>query len=86
MCTYSMVIDQAIKNIPSWPTQPNSTFWPNESQRIRELESRVRELEDLIKAAKEYDIKNNEPDCELEAKKIILKKLSEELGIKINFE
>ena len=40
---------------------------------------------DLLRRAHEYDVRNNEPDCELDAKRQALKKIADELGIAIKF-
>lgn len=45
----------------------------------------IEEFRKLLERAREYDKKNNEPDCELKEKKERLLKLAEELGVKIDF-
>jgi len=45
----------------------------------------IEEFRKLLDRAREYDKKNNEPDCELEWKKERLLKLAKELGINIEF-
>ena len=45
----------------------------------------IEEFRKLLERAREYDKKNNEPDCELQEKKDKLLKLAEELGVKIDF-
>lgn len=45
----------------------------------------INELNRLIERAREYDRRNNEPDCELEKKKQKLKELADLLGVKIDF-
>lgn len=69
MCVYSMIMDRGL----SWPPE----YWKQPA--VPTI------FKDLLKSAKEYDIKNNEPDCELEEKKDLLRKLAEQLGIEINF-
>lgn len=64
--------------LPS-PVQP----WPPIQPQISPLE--VEEFKKLLERAREYDRKNNEPDCELEEKKQQVKKLAEDLGVKIDF-
>ena len=44
------------------------------------------EFHELLRRAREYDKKNNEPDCELESKKERIRKLAEELGVTVNIE
>lgn len=45
----------------------------------------IAEFKRLLERAREYDKRNNEPDCELEEKRQALKKLAQELGIEIAF-
>lgn len=70
MCVVSMVMGQGL----SWPQER----WINPVT--------VPIFEDMYKAAKKYDEDNGEPNCELEFKKDALRKLANELNIKINFE
>lgn len=49
------------------------------------LLSELEELKILLEKAREYDKKNNQPDCGLDEKKERLRKLAEELGVKIDF-
>ncbi len=70
------------KYLPN-PATPTTIYWKDDSARIGELERKVAALEDLLKRAKQYDIDNNEPDCELNDKKALLEKIAMELGVKI---
>lgn len=70
MCVYSMCMDNALK----WPPY----YW--------NIPPMVDNLEKLLKDAKTYDEKTNQPDCELEEKKAALKKIADSMGININFE
>lgn len=45
----------------------------------------IDEFYKLLERAKEYDKKHNEPDCELEEKKELLRALALKLGIEIQF-
>lgn len=45
----------------------------------------IDEFRRLLEKAKKYDEEHNQPDCELDEKKQKLKKLAEELGVKIDF-
>lgn len=69
MCVVSMVIDHGLR-------QPRR-FWQDDIWR--------REFEDLIRDAREYDRKNNQPDCELDEKRQALKKIADEMGVEIKF-
>ncbi len=89
MCVYSMVMDSRSDDwmrryYPGWvspqpiPTVP-APFVPLPTP----LE--IEEFRRLLERAREYDKKNNEPDCELEEKKTALKKLADALGVSIEF-
>lgn len=90
MCVVSMVMDQYRDNIPSWPQKPTIVVQPFTFDLTLEawkadIERRLAEMERMVLAAKEYDRKNGEPDCELDSKRVALKKLAEEMGIEIKF-
>jgi len=70
MCTYSMAMDWGVAQPKEVWIQP---YWPAQ-------------FEDLLKRAKKYDADNGEPDCELESKKEVLRKIADEMGVKINFD
>lgn len=73
------------------PTIPDTTIVPNSSQIIftvgvsREefeaLKKEVQEMKELLIKAKEYDRANNEPDCEMDEKVALLKKIAELVGV-----
>lgn len=69
MCTYSMSMDWIIKQPKEVWIQP---FWPPA-------------VEDLLKRSKQYDAENGEPDCELESKREVLRKIAKEMGVEITF-
>lgn len=50
------------------------------------IQEEIDEFHRLLRRAREYDAKHNQPDCELEEKKQKLLKLAEELGIKITLD
>ncbi len=41
-------------------------------------------MKELLKRAKDYDIRNNEPDCEIEEKMEFLKKVAALVGINLD--
>lgn len=45
----------------------------------------IQEFRDLLQRAREYDQKNNQPDCELDSKKQKLRELAEAMGVTIEF-
>ena len=46
----------------------------------------VAEFHELLRRAREYDKKNNEPDCELESKKQRVRDLAKELGVEVTLD
>lgn len=74
--------------LPGFPTQkpaytPQQPFSSPLVPQITKEE--VEEFRRLLERAREYDRKNNEPDCEMQEKRDRIKKLAEELGVKIDF-
>lgn len=45
----------------------------------------IAEFRRLLDRAREYDRRNNEPDCEMESKKQTLLDMAKQLGIEISF-
>lgn len=86
MCVVSMIMDhyddkwnkkiQEPKTIPF--TYPPLTI-PHVTQ------EEIEEFRRLLERAREYDKRNNEPDCEMESKKKRILDLAKELGVEINF-
>lgn len=78
MCVVSMIMDHYHEKwrdkTPTWIV-PMPAISPTEIDEFRKLLDRARE----------YDKKHNQPDCELEEKRQKLKKLADELGVKIDF-
>ncbi|MCI0563752.1 MAG: hypothetical protein MN733_35205 [Nitrososphaera sp.] len=90
MCVVSMIMDHYKDTIPQWPQKPISTNYTFTidlalEQWKADVIRRLDEMEKLIKAAKEYDTRNGEPDCELDSKREALKKIASEMGIEISF-
>jgi hypothetical protein len=73
---------------PPW-TQPQPIFpyqlVPNAPAPKIPTQEEIDEFYKLLERAKEYDKKNNEPHCELEEKKELLRALALKLGIEIKF-
>lgn len=96
MCTVSMIMDHYSDKwhelvpepeLPYKPTVPHPfTLRPINYEPLV-TDEEIREFRTLLKRAREYDKRNNEPECELESKKQRVRELAEELGIgdKINF-
>ena len=100
MCSYSFIADHGIRKLTMPVTYPPVTY-PNitptitpiviEPVKIDPISSDewkkqfLKDLVDLLREAKEYDKRNNEPDCELESKKERLKAIADELEVEISF-
>lgn len=98
MCVYSMVVDHYRDKwipMPS-PTYPGSTPWdpwvnpPIASPAYppippADINQQIEEFKTLLERAKAYDKKNNEPDCDLESKKVALRELAKIWKIDISF-
>jgi len=82
---------------PGWPSFPNdtpvidnitigtSTFEPMVTKKeFDELKRKVDEMVELLKRAKEYDKKNNEPDCEVEDKMDLLRRVAKAVGVDLD--
>lgn len=93
MCIVSMVGDDFTRRLPKdypWVPSPSDKDWPEKYKKIIEtieesevskLRKEVKELKKLIKAAKIYDKETGQPDCEVEEKVALIRKLAELLGV-----
>lgn len=80
MCVVSMVMDHYYDK---WkPVQPGPIRWNGPPMPTQD---EINEFHRLLDRAREYDKRNNEPDCEMKEKRDRLLKLAEELGVKIDF-
>jgi hypothetical protein len=77
MCVVSMVMDhyQEKWGPLTWPAPPTPAISPEE----------VAEFRRLLDRAREYDARNNEPDCEMADKKAAIKRIADQLGVEIDF-
>lgn len=48
------------------------------------LKKDVEDLKKLLARAKEYDAKNGEPDCEIDSKMAVLRKVAEAVGVDLD--
>lgn len=65
--------------------QPSPVFIENISRaEFGALRKEVLDMKELLKRAKAYDEKNGEPDCEMETKMAILRKVAEAVGISLD--
>jgi len=94
MCVVSMIGDEFTKRwqpyvqpiIPQQhPIDWEKIFSPPPSKsEFDALKKEVELLRDLLKAAKIYDEKNNEPNCEMEDKIVLLKTIAKAMGIDLS--
>lgn len=92
MCVYSMVMDhyqQTWPQIYPWVQpvcpDPSKHYPPPRELTPEEKEAELQKLKDLIERARKYDRDNNEPECELESKRQVLRDMAKQLGIDIEF-
>lgn len=86
MCTVSMIMDHYREQ---WqprldqviPYQGTTTIMLQPAITPEE----IAEFRKLLERAREYDRKNNEPDCELDEKKQALLAIAAKLGVEISF-
>ena len=92
MCVVSMVGDyfgdkwEPFKQpIPS-PIGPFNVVWPSGPTQAEfdALKKEVLDMKELLKKAKLYDEKHNEPNCEIESKMEFLKKVAALVGIDLD--
>lgn len=85
MCVVSMISDGYLGN--TFPQWPKMTVYPSQiteyvSKRdFDKLQAEVQELKKLLLAAKEYDEKTGQPDCEQEEKVDLIKKIAKLVGV-----
>lgn len=96
MCSVSMIMDwkddewrRRYFSIPTpvplpFPVYPPEKWQPTPAAPMPTQEE-IDEFRRLLDRAREYDRKNNEPDCELEEKRQKLRDLAETLGVEISF-
>lgn len=86
MCMVSNIGSGYKENFPyTWPGQSPEPFKPLVpqvgSQEFDKLRQEVVELRKLILAAKDFDKATGQPDCEMDEKVDLLRKLGKYLGV-----
>lgn len=91
MCAVSMVGDDWTRKFPErypsiWPTpSPTSVPYPSEipvsRKEFERLKADVEQMKKDLAAAKAQDIADGAPDCEMEDKVALLKKVAELVGV-----
>jgi hypothetical protein len=97
MCVVSMIGDHYRDKWEPWvspmnpnnpwtiyPANPLPTELPISRQEFDELKREVAEMVALLKRAKKYDEDNGEPNCELDEKMAILRKVAELVGVDLD--
>lgn len=98
MCTVSMIGDHyRDKWVPQWPQQPGiapsspgiQTYQalvnpPVTRAEFDALKREVENMKALLARAKAYDEANGEPDCEMDEKMAVLRKVAEMVGISLD--
>jgi hypothetical protein len=91
MCVYSMIADHFIDK---WkplapqhndPPAPLPVLQPPLYLQPLLTPAEVQELRTLLERARKYDAEHDQPGCELEDKKRLLRELAGKLGVKIDF-
>lgn len=90
MCTVSMVgdhyrdrISRLYPNVYSWPAT-TMTIPPVSREEFDALKREVEQMKDLLKRAKEYDERNGEPDCEIEEKMDLLRRVAKLVDVNLD--
>lgn len=90
MCVVSMILDHyrdewRRRYIPQPILPMPGINYPIPVSPRGPTQEEVDEFRRLLDRAREYDKRNNEPDCEMDDKKRQLKELAEKLGVNISF-
>ena len=85
MCVYSMVADHYRDKWErrDWfpPYEWPQRFPQIEREEIEKLKREVEEMRELLKRAKKYDAENGEPDCAMDEKIELIKKIAKLVGV-----
>jgi hypothetical protein len=87
MCTVSMVTDHFKDNfIQRWPgLQQGIPLGPPVSRlEFEALKAEIEDMKKLLIRAKDYDERNGEPDCEMDEKVAIVKRVAELVGVNLD--
>jgi len=91
MCVVSMIGDQFrgrwephYPDWQAWTVTGQTIALPVTREEFDALKREVEILRDLLKAAKEYDAKNNEPACETDEKMNMLRAIAKAVGVDLD--
>ncbi len=70
---------------PGWPTQPDQPFHISQVSReeFDALKREMEELKKLLQAAKKFDEKTGQPDCEMGDKVELIKRIAKIVGVEL---
>lgn len=85
MCVRSMIMDHYDDKWNKKIQEPRTIPYIQPVSVPHITPEEVEEFRQLLERAREYDKRNNEPDCEMESKKKRILDLAKELGVEINF-
>ena len=92
MCTVSMIGDYYRDKwnppppgtFPHGPMAPPGYMIPVSKEEFDALKKEVMEMKELLKRAIDYDIKNNQPHCEIEEKMEFLREVAKLVGVDLD--
>jgi len=89
MCLVSFIGDHYTERwTPTQTTPPTTSFVvtipPVTREEFDALRRDVEEMKTLLKKAKQYDIEHGEPDCEMDEKVEVLRRVAELVGVDLS--
>ena len=83
MCTVSVVLE-SYKGIYDLKWAPIFDVRPVTREEFEKLKIEIMELRKLIEAAKEFDVKTGQPDCEMQEKVELIRKIAKIVGVELS--
>lgn len=71
-------------HVPYTPSQPIILPSPISRDEFDALKKEVLEMKKLLKRAKDYDERNNEPECEVDEKMDLLRRVAKLVGVSLD--
>lgn len=69
---------------PAWPQPDLDSFKKEMGEKYDELKKTVEEMKELLIKEKLYDERNNEPDCPMEEKVELIKRVARMVGVDLD--